>query len=125
MGEVCRSVIKLFGYGQGEAMGGGPLRNHAHSARVSHARCNMDRREGFRSRPLAPCRKTRWRASWPNRPTPKCMASPEASPFAIVVGARLCCWSGTVAGMILRPVLRRHDAVLLQDGSQQIGRAHV
>src|SRR3546814_6126569 len=28
MGEVCRSVIKLFGYGQGEAMGGGPLRNH-------------------------------------------------------------------------------------------------
>src|SRR3546814_5542960 len=80
----------------------------------------MDRREGFRSRPLAPCRKTRWRASWPNRPTPKCMASPEASPFAIVVGARLCCWSGTVAGMILRPVLRRNDAVLLQDGSQPL-----
>src|SRR3546814_7808615 len=48
------------------------------------------------------------------------MASPEASPFAIVVGARLCCWSGTVAGMILRPVLRRNDAVLLQDGSQPL-----
>src|SRR3546814_17917147 len=28
MGEVCRPVIKLFGYGQGEAMGGGQLRNH-------------------------------------------------------------------------------------------------
>src|SRR3546814_9414690 len=28
MGEVCRSVIKLFGYGQGEAIGGGPLRTH-------------------------------------------------------------------------------------------------
>src|SRR3546814_7562319 len=90
------------------------------SARVSHARGNMDRREGCSSRPLAPCRKTRGRASGPNRPTPKCMASPEASPFAIVVGARLCCWSGTVAGMILRPVLRRNDAVLLQDGSQPL-----
>src|SRR3546814_16103091 len=35
MGEVCRSVIKLLGYGQGEAMGGGTLRKHSHAARVS------------------------------------------------------------------------------------------